>query len=204
MLTRCFLTFLALVGFAATTVSAREQSVRLHGTIAAVDGPAIVVNTGTGTTRVVLSEKPRVNLEEPADLAGIKAGDFVGSGAVPQPDGTQRAVEVHIFAESMRGTGEGFRPWTGAANGTMTNATVHDVAAATVEGVSGRVLTLTYSGGQQKLFVPPGTPVVRFTPGDRALLAPGAHVSVNATKHADGSLTASGLNVGKNGFTPPL
>jgi hypothetical protein len=204
MLIRCLLTFLALAGLAGTAVSAQEQSVRLHGTISAIEGSTIAVNTGAGTTRVVLDEKPRVNIEEPADLSKIKSGDFIGSGAVPQPDGTQRAVEVHIFAESMRGTGEGFHPWTGAANGTMTNATVNDVGSATVEGVSGRVLTLTYKGGQQKLFVPPGTPVVRFTPGDRAAVAVGAHVSVNAVKHADGTLSAAGLNVGKNGFTPPL
>ncbi len=162
------------------------------------------MNTGTGTARVALDEKARVNLEEPAELTGIKTGDFIGSGALPQPDGTQRAVEVHIFAESMRGTGEGFRPWTGAPNGTMTNATVHDVAEAAVDQVSGRILTLTYNGGQQKLFIPPGTPIVRFTPGERAALAVGAHVSVNATKHADGSLSAGGVNVGKNGFTPPV
>lgn len=195
---------LALVGLAATAVNAQDQAVRVRGTVTALDGSTVTVNTGTGTAKIALGDPLRVNLEEPADLAGIKTGDFIGSGAVPQPDGTQRAVEVHIFAESMRGTGEGFRPWAGAPNGTMMNATVHDVAAATVDQVAGRVLTLEYKGGQQRLFIPPGTPIVRFTPGDRNALAAGAHVSINATKHTDGSLTAGFVNVGKNGFTPPV
>lgn len=199
-----FLLSLALVAFAAGAVGAQEQTVRVRGTVTAVDATSVTVNTGTGSTKIALADPLRVNLEEPADLAGIKTGDFIGSGAVPQADGTQRAVEVHIFAESMRGTGEGFRPWTGAPNGTMTNATVHDVAAATVDQVSGRVLTLEYKGGQQRLFVPPGTPIVRFTPGDRKELTAGAHVSVNATEHADGSLSAGIVTVGKDGYTPPV
>lgn len=202
MLKRCLFAFVGAAGLAVTPVAAQERSVRLHGTIAAVEGLVVVVNTVTGTARVTLDEHPRVTLEEPADLAAIKPGDFIGSGAVPQPDGTQRAVAVHIFAESMRGAGEGFRPWTGAANGTMTNATVHDVAPAAVEGVSGRVLTLTYNGGAQKLFIPPGTPIVRSSPGDRTLIAVGAHVSVNAAKHVDGSLSAAAVTIGKNGFAP--
>lgn len=201
---RGILLSLALVGFAASAAGAQEQSVRVRGTVTAVDASSVTVNTGTGSTKIALADPLRVNLEEPADLAGIKTGDFIGSGAVPQPDGTQRAVEVHIFAESMRGTGEGFRPWAGAPNGTMTNATVHDVAPATVDQVSGRILTLDYKGGQQKLFIPPGTPIVRFTPGDRKALAVGAHVSINATKHADGSLSAPFVTVGKDGYTPPV
>ena len=185
-------------------VRAQESSVRLKGTVTAVDGSTLVVSTGTGTARIAIDEKLRVVLEEPADLAKIAPGDFIGSGAVPQPDGTMRAVEVHVFAESMRGTGEGFRPWTGAPNGTMTNATVREVAATTVDSVSGRLLALKYNGGEQRLFVPPDTPVVRFTPGDRSALVTGAHVSVNATKHADGTLSAAGVTVGKSGYIPPV
>jgi hypothetical protein len=195
---------LALVGLAATAVNAQDQTVRVRGTVTALEGSTLTVDTGTGSTKIALGDPLRVTLVEPAELAGIKAGDYIGSGAVPQPDGSQRAVEVHIFAESMRGSSEGFRPWTGAPNGTMTNATVHDVAAATVGQVSGRMLTLAYKDGQQRLFVPPGTPIVRFTPGDRSALTSGAHVSLNATKHADGSLTVASVNVGKNGFTPPV
>lgn len=204
MIKRLCLAVVVLLGAVATTAGAQEQTVRLHGTIAAIDGNVITVTTATGSARVALADKVRVNLEEPADLGSIKTGDFIGSGAVPEADGTQRAVEVHIFAESMRGTGEGFRPWNGATGGTMTNATVHDVASATVDQVSGRILTLTYNGGQQRLFIPPGTPIVRFTPGEHTLLVVGAHVSVNATKGADGALSAAAVNVGKNGFAPPV
>jgi len=185
-------------------VRAQESSVRLKGTIAALEGSVLTVNTGTGTARITLDDKLRVNLEEPADLAKIAPGDFIGSGAVPQPDGTMRAVEVHVFDESMRGTGEGFRPWTGAPNGTMTNATVREIATATVDKVAGRVLALKYNGGEQRLFVSPDTPVIRYSPGQRSALTVGAHVRVNATKHADGTLSAAGVTVGKNGYVPPV
>lgn len=201
--------FAASAAFAAGAAAlgiagAQEQTQRIKGTIASIDGSVLSVDTGTGTVKVALADKLRVSLEEPATLGSIGAGDFIGSGAVPQPDGTQRAVEVHIFAESMRGTGEGFRPWGGAPNGTMTNATVQDIASASVAGVDGRLLTLKYNGGEQRLFVPPSTPIVRLSPGDRAALVPGAHVSINAAKAPDGTLSASFLNVGKNGFVPPV
>jgi hypothetical protein len=123
---------------------------------------------------------------------------------VPQPDGTQKALEVHVMNDSLRGEGEGFHPWSGATNGTMTNATVREINNATVEGVNGRVLTVKYPGGEQKLFVGPTTPVVRFTAGDRGSLVPGAHVRISAAKQSDGSLTARYVNVGKNGFTPSI
>ena len=199
-----FLVSLAFVGLAASVAGAQQQSVRVRGIVAAVDAGSLTVTTATGTATIALADPLRVTLVEPADLAGIKAGDFIGSGAVPQADGTQRAVEVHVFAESMRGTGEGFHPWTGAPNGTMTNATVHDVGVATVGQISGRMLTLAYAGGQQRLFIPPGTPIVRHTPGDRSALRGGAHVSINATKRADGSLSAASVSVGKDGYTPPV
>ena len=106
---------------------------------------------------------------EKASLADVKDGEFIGSGAMPQPDGTQKAVEVHIFAESMRGTGEGFRRWT-AAGSTMTNGT----AGATVTGVSGPVITVKYKGGEQKIVVSPDTPIVKYVIGDAGDLKPGA------------------------------
>jgi hypothetical protein len=199
MLTRTLLTVTALLAVCAGLAGAQETSVRLKGTISAVDGSTLTVTTATGSQKVVLADKPRVTFEEPADLAGITSGEFIGAGAVPQPDGTQRAVQVAIFAETMRGAGEGFHPWTGAPGGTMTNATVHDVTSATVDQVSGRMLTLTYNGGQQHLFIPPGTPIVRLSPGDAKAIAVGAKISVNATKHADGSLTAASVTIGKNG-----
>ena len=195
---------LAVLAFAALAVQSAgaQESVRLRGTVAALEGSTMTVATATGSTRIALAETLNVILVEPADLAKIGPGDYIGSGAVPQPDGTLRAQEVHIFAEAMRGAGEGHRPWTGAANGTMTNATVREVGAATIESISGRILTLKYNGGEQRLFVPPNVPIVRFTLGERSALAVGAHVSVNATRAADGTLSAAGVQVGKNGYAP--
>ena len=135
-----------------------------------------------------------------ASLADIKPGDFVGSGAMPQPDGTQKAIEVHIFAESMRGTGEGFHPWTHGPTSTMTNGTV----GATVTGVNGPVLTLNYKDGEQKIVVPAYAPVVRFENADLSAVAPGAVFTVfGAVKKPDGSFSVGRINVGRDGATPP-
>lgn len=191
----------ALVALAANVAEA-QQSERLRGTIAALDGSTLTVTTATGNVRVALAEKLNVYVVEPADLAKIGPGDYVGSGAVPQPDGTLRAREVHVFAESMRGQSEGHHPWTGAPNGTMTNATVREVGSASIERVAGRMLILKYDGGEQRLFVPADVPVVRYSPGDRSALVAGAHVAINAAQASDGALSAANLNVGKNGFAP--
>ena len=129
---------------------------------------------------------------EKASIADVKTGDFIGSGAMPQPDGTQKAVEVHIFAEAMRGTGEGFRPWTQPGS-TMTNGTV----GATVTGVSGPVITVKYKGGEQKIVVPPGTPIVKYVIGNMSALKPGVKFRVTAAlKQPDGSFNVGRINVG--------
>lgn len=174
---------------------------RLHGVIEKVDGNTLTAKSDKGAEITLhLADKTRVIAVDKASLADIKPGDFIGSGAVPQPDGTQKAVEVHIFPASMRGTGEGFRPWAGAANGTMTNGTV----GATVTGVAGPVVTVSYKGGVQKIVVPPGTPVVRFAPGQMSELKPGAAFAVIAAmKRPDGSFDISSINVGRGGVVPP-
>jgi hypothetical protein len=134
-----------------------------------------------------------------ATLADIKPGDFIGSGAMPQPDGSQKAVEVHIFAESMRGTGEGFRPWDGAPNSTMTNGTV----GSSVTSVDGPVLTVAYKGGEQKIIVGPNVPVVKFEVGERSELKPGVAFSVfGAAKQPDGSFNVGRISVGRDGVVP--
>jgi hypothetical protein len=143
--------------------------------------------------KINLADKVMVVRVEKASLADVKDGEFIGSGAMPQPDGTQKAVEVHIFPEAMRGTGEGFRPWTQPGS-TMTNGTV----GAAVTGVSGQVITVKYKGGEQKIVVPPGTPIVKFVIGDMSDLKPGAKFSVfGALKQADGS-----FNVGRISIEP--
>ena len=136
----------------------------------------------------------------PADLAAAGTGSFIGTAAVPQADGTLKAQEVVIFPESMRGVGEGHRAWDLTPDSTMTNATVE----AAVAGAAGRELSLTYKGGEKKLVVPPGTPIVTLAPGDASLLKAGNHVFLSATQGADGIVTASRITVGKDGLVPPM
>jgi hypothetical protein len=135
----------------------------------------------------------------PATLADIKPGLFVGSGAMAAPDGTLMATEVHIFAESQRGTGEGSRPWDLGPSSSMTNANV----TASVDGVNGRVLTMTYQGGEKHIVVSPETPIVAYAPGSPLDLTKDAAVSLRAEKLADGSFQASRVIVGR-GVVPPM
>src|SRR5215467_8223693 len=127
-----------------------------------------------------------------ASLADIKPGMFIGSAAMPQADGSQKSLEVHIFPEAMRGTGEGHRPYT-IPNSTMTNGTVGNAVA----GVDGNVVTLKYKDGEKKMIVSPGIPIVRYEIGDRGDLKPGAAFTIlSAVKKADGSLETNRVNVG--------
>jgi len=166
---------------------------RLAGVIDKVDGHTVMAKSDKGDAlKLNLADKVMVVRVEKASLADIKDGAFIGSGAMPQPDGTQKAEEVHIFAESMRGTGEGFRPWIHPGS-TMTNGTV----GATVTGVSGPVITVTYKGGEQKIVVPPGTPIVKYVIGGVGDLKPGAKFAVIAAlKQPDGSFNVGRINVG--------
>ena len=118
---------------------------------------------------------------------------------MPQPDGTQRALEIHVFPESMRGTGEGHRPFDLQPQSTMTNGTVGSVT-----GTIGRTLTVTYQGGEKTIVVPPDTPIVAFEPGTRAMLAAGAHIILIGTRAEDGVITATRILVGKDGLIPPM
>jgi hypothetical protein len=136
-------------------------------------------------------------------LSDIKRGSFIGTAAMPQADGTQKALEVVVFPEAARGTGEGHRPWDLLPQSTMTNATVADLAAAPKSVRGGQQLRLTYKGGEKTVIVPPDVPVVTFRPGTDALLVPGAHVLVNA-QEKNGTPTALRVTAGRNGFAPPM
>jgi len=190
--------FLAAVGV--TAVSAQQpQTVRIRGAIEKVDGDTVVVKAidGADVTLTLTANAQIVGVAK-ASLADIKAGSFVGSAAMPQPDGSQKALEVHIFAESQRGTGEGHRPYT-IPNSTMTNGTVGDLVTAT----GGGTLTVKYKGGEKTIVVPPDVPIVRYEIGDRGELKPGVHVTaLNAVKKPDGSIEAPRLNVGRDGLVP--
>jgi hypothetical protein len=176
------------------------QTQRLRGTIEKVDGNTLSVKTpdGAAATLTLTGNATIVGVVK-ASLAEIKEGSFIGSGAMPQPDGSQKALEVHIFAETQRGTGEGHRPWDGAPNSTMTNGTV----GATVTGVDGGTITVKYKEGEKQIVVPPGVRIVRYEIGNAGDLKPGASFSViAATKKGDGSFEAARINVGRDGLVP--
>jgi len=193
---------IALFAALATTAALAQapQTERLHGVIEKVDGNTVMAKSDKGDElKLNLADKTLVVDVVKATLADIKDGSFIGSGALPQPDGSQKAVEVHIFAESMRGTGEGFRPWDGAPNGTMTNGTVGE----TVTNVDGPVITVKYKGGEQKIVVTPSVPIVRFEVGDIGDIKPGVAFAVlAAVKQPDGSFNVNRINVGRDGVVP--
>jgi len=190
----------ALIGTLAVS-SAFAQTVRLRGTIEKVDGSTLAVKTRDGAqATLTLAGNAQIVSVVKATLADIKEGSFIGSGALPQADGTQKAVEVHIFPEAMRGTGEGHRPWDGAPNSTMTNGTV---GGATVTGVESGAVTVKYKDGEKKIIVAPGTPIVRYEIGGKDDLKAGASVTITAAvKKPDGSFEAARVNVGRNGVVP--
>lgn len=194
---------LALVSIAlAPTIALAQASppTRVRGTVESLERGLLTIKSRTGDMVAVrLTGNAVVSDVSPATLADIKPGLFVGSGAMAAPDGTLMATEVHIFAESQRGTGEGSRPWDLGPTSSMTNANV----TAAVEGVNGRVLTMTYQGGEKHIVVSPETPIVSYSPGAIADLTRDAPVSLRAEKLADGSLQASRVIVGR-GVVPPM
>jgi hypothetical protein len=192
-----------IAGVFATTPSFAQQpqTVRLRGVIEKIDGHTVTAKSTKGDElKINLADKVLVVAVMKASMADIREGEFIGSGAMPQPDGSQKAIEVHIFAESMRGTGEGFRPWDGAPNSTMTNGTV----GASVTGVDGPVMTVKYKDGEKKIIVTPNVPIVRFEVADVSAVEPGAPFAViAAVPKPDGSFDVNRINVGRGGASPP-
>jgi len=194
------LTVAALAAAASWQVWAQQpQGERVRGTIEKLDGNVLAVKTGEGhPMRIKLTDDARVVGVVKASLADIKPGSFIGSAAMPQPDGSQKALEVHIFPEAMRGTGEGHRPYT-IPNSTMTNGTVGNP----VSSVEGNAVMLSYKGGEKKIVVPAGVPIVRYEIGDKGDLKPGAAFTIlSAVKKSDGSFETSRVNVGRDGVVP--
>ncbi|WP_083893625.1 DUF5666 domain-containing protein [Herbaspirillum sp. B65] len=174
--------------------------VGIRGAIVSVGNDQLVVKSNRGGEQsVALDKDTRVAAISLANINDIKPGSYIGAAGIPQPDGSQKALEVHVFPPSMAGTGDGHRPFDLAPNSTMTNGTVGDVIAS-----NGRTLTLKYKNGEKKIVVPDDVPIVSIEPGDRSLLAAGVKVVVRARKNADGSLTAASISAGKNGITPPM
>jgi len=196
-------------------------SQRIRGDVVAVHGKDLDVKTSAGQMVTVrMADNVRVSARSAASPDALASGAFIGTTAVEQPDGTLKAVEVHVFPESMRGTGEGHRPMDTEPGSTMTNATVTNVTAApksaprstmtnatvanVAPGGSTRKLTLQYKGGEKTVVVGDGVPVVMVEAGDPSMLVPGAHIVVTAAKQLDGTLTTDRISVGKNGIVPPI
>jgi len=188
---------LAATAASAQTPAPAPQTVRLRGVIEKVDGNTVTAKSDKGDeVKINLADKMMVVGVVKATMAEIKEGSYIGSGAMP---GSQKAIEVHIFAESMRGTGDGHRPWDGAPNSTMTNGTV----GTTVTGVTGPVVTVKYKDGEKNIVVGPDVPIVRYEVMDTGALKPGIAFSVlAAAKQPDGSYNISRINIGRDGVVP--
>ena len=196
------LTALAVFGAVALAQAQQAPTVRIRGVIEAVDGPMLAIKSREGTDmKVKMTDNVAVFGVVKTSLSEIKAGSYIGVTAMPEPDGTQKAIAVHIFPENQRGAAEGFRPWDLRAGSTMTNATV----AETVKGTDGQNIMVKYKDGEKKVVVPPETPIVTFVAGDKSELKPGAHIIIfGAAKKDDGTLEANRVNVGRDGITPPM
>src|SRR5262245_28871833 len=193
----------ALLLAGGASLAQEPAPVRVRGTIEAVDGATLTVRSRDRQMvyRIKVADDAVVRGIVLASLAEIKNDAFVGVSGLPQADGSQKALEVHIFPEAMRGTGEGHGPWDLVPDSTMTNATV----AQRVKGVEGEVITLKYKGGEKKVVVLPQTRIVTFVPGDKRELEPGAKIFVaGARRLADGTLEARSIAVGRDGMAPPM
>jgi hypothetical protein len=174
---------------------------RIRGTIEAVDGPMLSIKTREGTDmKVKMTDDVAVFAVVKTSLSEIKDGSYIGVTGMPQPDGTQKAIAVHIFPENQRGASEGFRPWDRQPNSTMTNATV----AQTVKGTDGQNITVKYKDGEKKVVVPPDTPIVTFVASDKSEVKAGSNIIIFGATKKDDVLEANRVNVGRDGVVPPM
>ena len=194
--------FIAVLAVPASAQAPSEGTrVRVAGTVDKLDGDKLMVDTKGGQPiTVVLAANAAVFGVEKRTIADIKPGDFLASGGVNGTDGKIHAVEVRIFPETLRGTGEGQRPWDVKQDGVMTNATVGTVS----QSPQGGVIHVKYKEGESEYTVGPEVPIVAYVAGDRSLLKPGAAVLTIAQKKPDGSLTAARVTAEKDGVKPPM
>ena len=193
----------ALVAASSLSAFAQKPPVptRVRGAIESVDGDVLTVKSRSGEdVKLRMTGDVKVFGIIKISMADIKVGSFVGATTVPGPDGKQNALEVHVFPEAMRGTGEGSRPYDLRPNSTMTNATV----AESVEGNDGHSLIVRYKDGEQKVEVSPETPVVTYVPADKSDLKAGAKLIAFIKPLPDGSFETNRISVGRDGLTPPM
>jgi hypothetical protein len=192
---------LALLFATSVAIAQSPPPVRVRGTVDSLNGQTLAVKSRDGSTvDIKLVDNTPVRSVIKSSISDVKQGGFVGITAMPQPDGTQKAVEIHIFPEAMRGTGEGHRPWDLMPNSTMTNATVDSEVAVS----DGQKLVLKYKDGEKTFIVPPDAAIVTFGPATMADVKPGAKIFVIAAKQPDGSLNAGSITVGRDGVAPPM
>ena len=191
----------ALTTIVSCDAAQAQDTVRVRGAIESIDGSTYVIKARDGADlKVALADKAQIAAVVKASLTDIKQDLFVGVTAMPQSDGSLRAVEVHIFPEAVRGTGEGHYSWDLQPKSTMTNANVDQV----VTAVDGQTLTLKYKDGEKKILVAADTPIVAYVHGDNNDLKPGAKVFIAAVKQPDGTLQGRAWRVGRDGVTPPM
>jgi hypothetical protein len=194
-----FIVTLAVPAFAQAPPEATPT--RIRGTVDKVDGQNLTVKSRDGQSlTVALAPNFTVRGVVAKSVADIKAGDYVASTSVKGPDGTLKAIEVHIFPENMRGTAEGQFPWDLVPDSVMTNATVSQITGAP----QGQVMKVKYKDSEAEVTVPPGIPIVGYVPADVALLKPGTTIFIVARKQADGTLTAASVTAEKDGVKPPM
>ncbi|CRM24215.1 hypothetical protein [Pseudomonas sp. 24 E 1] len=180
--------------------AAEAPRVGVRGAITAMDGDTMQVKVNSGEDVTVhLTQATQVRAVTLAKIDEIKPGSYIGSAAMPNADGTLTALEVHVFPPAMAGTGEGHRAFDLKEGSSMTNGTVGDLVVS-----NGRTLTVKYKGGEKKIVVPEGVPIVNLEPGDRSLLKAGVKVVLFAAQGADGTVTAQAISAGKDGVTPPM
>ena len=199
-----FLTAFALGAvLAAVTASAQTPPPtpsRTRATVESATDTSLQVKTRTGqAVTIALTPTTRYVAVSHGEISAIQPNSYIGTAAAPQPDGSLKAIEVTVFPESMRGSGDGHYAWDLPNASTMTNGVVGKL-----DNAHGRTLTVDYKGGEKQILVPDDVPVVTLAPGDHSLLKPGVHVVVVATKAADGSLTAGAVLAGQNGVVPPM
>ena len=200
-LIRALIAVAMVVASSVYAIAQQTSPSRVRGTIEAVDGDLLSVKSRSGEDfKLHMTGDMRVVGIAKISLDDIKVGSFIGTTTVPGPDGEQKAVEVHVFPEEMRGTGEGSRPYDLKPNSSMTNATVEQ----SVAGNDGHTLNIRYKDGEKKVVVSSETPVVTYVSADKSDLKPGAKVIAFMKKLPDGSFETNRVSVGRDGLTPPM
>src|SRR5262249_4880219 len=188
--------FALLLATSATFAQQQPSTVRVRGTVEGGDGPILTVKSRDGQTtyKVRMADNGAISRVVKASVSDIKQNSVIGVTGMPQADGSQKAVEIHIFPEALRGTGEGHRPWDLMPNSTMTNATVAQM----VKGVEGDEITLKYKDGEKKIVVVSNTAIVTYVPADKGELKPGAKIFIAATNKKQGvTLEPPDMSVGR-------